>query len=103
MYEIIIVLWKLLFSVLETLVTTCGFVSELQVDVEEEVAKYKKYAERMRPLVTNSIAYIHKCLHSNKKVLVEGANAAMLDIDFGKWVQPYVRSGWRPHTSCTNQ
>lgn len=54
------------------------------MDVEEEVTKYKKYAERMRPLVTNSIAYIHNCLHSNKKVLVEGANAAMLDIDFGK-------------------
>ncbi|XP_063598790.1 adenylosuccinate synthetase isozyme 1 B-like [Penaeus indicus] len=67
---------------------------ELQVDVEEEVAKYKKYAERMRPLVTNSIAYIHKCLHSNKKVLVEGANAAMLDIDFGTY--PYVTS-----SNCT--
>ncbi|XP_045600492.1 adenylosuccinate synthetase isozyme 1 A [Procambarus clarkii] len=63
---------------------------ELQVDVEEEVRKYKIYAERMRPLVANALAYIHKCLKENKKVLVEGANAAMLDIDFGTY--PYVTS-----------
>lgn len=57
---------------------------ELKVDVEEEVAKYRVYAERVRPLVANTVAYIHKCLQENKKVLVEGANAAMLDIDFGE-------------------
>ncbi|XP_071528370.1 adenylosuccinate synthetase isozyme 1 A [Panulirus ornatus] len=63
---------------------------ELKVDVEEEVGKYKVYADRMRPLVTNTVAYIHKCLQDSKKVLVEGANAAMLDIDFGTY--PYVTS-----------
>ncbi|KAK7044274.1 hypothetical protein SK128_025055 [Halocaridina rubra] len=63
---------------------------ELQVDIEDEVKKYKKYAERMRPLVTNGIAFIHKALHEGKQVLVEGANAAMLDIDFGTY--PYVTS-----------
>ncbi|KAK8720029.1 hypothetical protein OTU49_013613 [Cherax quadricarinatus] len=61
---------------------------ELQVNVEEEVSKYKDYAEKMQPLVANTLAYIHKCLKENKKVLVEGANAAMLDIDFGTY--PYV-------------
>lgn len=44
------------------------------------------YAERIRPLVANTVAYIHKCLQEDKKVLVEGANAAMLDIDFGELV-----------------
>ena len=61
---------------------TCS--TELKVDIEEEVGKYRVYAERMRPLVANTVAYIHKCLQDNKKVLVEGANAAMLDIDFGE-------------------
>lgn len=55
------------------------------MDVEAEVSKYKDYAERMRPLVANTVAYIHKCLKDDKKILVEGANAAMLDIDFGKF------------------
>lgn len=59
--------------------------TELKVDIEEEVAKYRVYAERVRPLVANTVAYIHKCLQENKKVLVEGANAAMLDIDFGEF------------------
>lgn len=73
--------------------------TELKVDVEEEVAKYRVYAERVRPLVANTLAYVHKCLQENKKVLVEGANAAMLDIDFGEFSrfahhQLYSRFWW---------
>jgi len=34
--------------------------------------------------------YIHKALSDGKKVLVEGANALMLDLDFGTY--PYVTS-----------
>jgi adenylosuccinate synthase len=37
---------------------------------------------------------MNKALKSNKKILVEGANAAMLDIDFGTY--PYVTS-----SNCT--
>ncbi|KAA0203765.1 hypothetical protein HAZT_HAZT003516 [Hyalella azteca] len=63
---------------------------ELKVDVEAELQRYKEFAEKLRPLVGNTIAYIHKAVRSNKRVLVEGANAAMLDIDFGTY--PYVTS-----------
>ncbi|KAF2348367.1 Adenylosuccinate synthetase [Trinorchestia longiramus] len=63
---------------------------ELKVDVEAELKRYKEFAERLRPLVGNTIAYVHKAVRSNKRVLVEGANAAMLDIDFGTY--PYVTS-----------
>ena len=38
----------------------------------------------------DSVVYIHKALSDGKKVLVEGANALMLDIDFGTY--PYVTS-----------
>lgn len=34
--------------------------------------------------------YIHQALSEGKKVLVEGANAVMLDIDFGTY--PFVTS-----------
>ena len=47
-------------------------------------------AERLRPFVVDSVAYIHDALAAQKKVLVEGANALMLDIDFGTY--PYVTS-----------
>jgi adenylosuccinate synthase len=36
------------------------------------------------------VQYLHQALKDGKKVLVEGANAAMLDIDFGTY--PYVTS-----------
>lgn len=46
--------------------------------------RYKAYAERLRPLVKETISYLHGALKDGRSVLVEGANAAMLDIDFGK-------------------
>ncbi|XP_017885737.1 adenylosuccinate synthetase isoform X1 [Ceratina calcarata] len=62
----------------------------LQVDVKAELERYKEYAERIRPLVKETVQYLHQALCEGKKVLVEGANAAMLDIDFGTY--PYVTS-----------
>ena len=44
----------------------------------------------MKPFVVDSVAYIHSALSAGKHVLVEGANALMLDIDFGTY--PYVTS-----------
>ena len=39
---------------------------------------------RLRPMVIETVSFLHKQIKSGKNVLVEGANAAMLDIDFGK-------------------
>lgn len=47
-------------------------------------------AIRLRPYVIDSVGYLHKSLAEGKKVLVEGANALMLDIDFGTY--PFVTS-----------
>lgn len=45
----------------------------------------QEYAERLRPMVRDGVYYMHEALHgSPKNILVEGANAALLDIDFGK-------------------
>lgn len=42
------------------------------------------YAERLRPMVRDGVYYMYEALHGTpKNVLVEGANAALLDIDFG--------------------
>jgi hypothetical protein len=56
---------------------------DLQVDVEAELDRYKVFAEQIRPYVVESVSYLHSALWRGEKVLVEGANAAMLDIDFG--------------------
>lgn len=56
----------------------------LEVNVEEELKKYREYADILRPLVVETVSYINNELKNGKRILVEGANAAMLDIDFGK-------------------
>lgn len=56
---------------------------DFNVDVEAELEKYKEYAEKLRPLVKDTISYLHNALKEGRSILVEGANAAMLDIDFG--------------------
>ncbi|XP_025190970.1 adenylosuccinate synthetase isoform X1 [Melanaphis sacchari] len=62
----------------------------LEVDTEEELKKYEYYANELRPLVVETVGYLHSALKEGKRILVEGANAAMLDIDFGTY--PYVTS-----------
>ncbi|KAF8967289.1 AMPSase 1 [Flammula alnicola] len=61
-----------------------------EYDTEGEIQRYKELAERLRPYVIDSVAYIHQAISSGKRVLAEGANALMLDLDFGTY--PYVTS-----------
>ncbi|CAH2242993.1 jg19436 [Pararge aegeria aegeria] len=62
----------------------------LEVEIDSELVRYREYADKIRPLVRDTVAYLHTEIEDGKKVLVEGANAAMLDIDFGTY--PYVTS-----------
>lgn len=68
--------------------------SYLDVDIDKELEKYKLYAEKIRPCVADTVLYLHEAIRDGKVVLVEGANAALLDIDFGTY--PYVTS-----SNCT--
>lgn len=56
----------------------------LEVDVESELSRYREYADKIRPMVRDTVSFLHKEIQSGRRVLVEGANAAMLDIDFGE-------------------
>ncbi|XKL69513.1 hypothetical protein PGB90_007282 [Kerria lacca] len=62
----------------------------LTVNKEAELERYKTYAEKLKPLIVETVYFIHNELKQGKRILVEGANAAMLDIDFGTY--PYVTS-----------
>lgn len=63
---------------------------EFEYDVEAELERYKEYRELLKPFVVDSVDFMHAAIKANKKILVEGANALMLDIDFGTY--PYVTS-----------
>ncbi|KAG0642078.1 Adenylosuccinate synthetase [Tuber brumale] len=62
----------------------------LEYDVEEELSRYKVYYETLRPYVVDAVVFIKHAFETNKRVLVEGANALMLDIDYGTY--PFVTS-----------
>ncbi|CEM06454.1 unnamed protein product [Vitrella brassicaformis CCMP3155] len=59
-------------------------------DAEEELARHKKYLETIKGQITDSVYFMKESLDRGEKVLVEGANATMLDIDFGTY--PFVTS-----------
>ncbi len=58
------------------------------LDYEEILSVYKNYAERLRPYVCDTISFLNKQFDAGKKILFEGAQATMLDIDYGTY--PYV-------------
>ncbi|XP_034284120.2 adenylosuccinate synthetase isozyme 2 isoform X2 [Pantherophis guttatus] len=67
----------------------------LEIDIEGELKRLKSYRERIKPMVKDGVYFMHEALHgSPKKILVEGANATLLDIDFGTY--PFVTS-----SNCT--
>lgn len=64
-------------------------------DVRKEVARYYQYAKELEPCITDSVSMLSRAVRDgNHAVLVEGANAALLDIDFGTY--PFVTS-----SNCT--
>ncbi|KAF7804097.1 adenylosuccinate synthetase 2, chloroplastic [Senna tora] len=58
--------------------------------LREEVERYKRYAERLEPFVVDTVHFMNEAIADKKKILVEGGQATMLDIDFGTY--PFVTS-----------
>jgi len=57
---------------------------------EELLSKYLDYAEQIRPFVADTSVLVYDSIKSGKKVLFEGAQGTLLDMDFGTY--PYVTS-----------
>ncbi|KAF2702654.1 Adenylosuccinate synthetase [Pleomassaria siparia CBS 279.74] len=62
----------------------------LKYDVEEEITKYKELRVKLQDYVVDQIPLLASAKEKNSKILVEGANALMLDIDYGTY--PFVTS-----------
>ncbi len=58
--------------------------------LDEVYAKYLDYGKRLKPYVKDTSVRIFNAIKENKKVLFEGAQGTLLDIDFGSY--PYVTS-----------
>lgn len=60
------------------------------LNYEEILHEYEGYAEKIRPYVCDTISFLNDAIDAGKKILFEGAQATMLDIDYGTY--PYVTS-----------
>ncbi|KAJ9666085.1 Adenylosuccinate synthase [Coniosporium apollinis] len=62
----------------------------LQYDVEDEIARYREYIPKLQDYVIDQVPLVKSAKESKAMILVEGANAIMLDIDAGSY--PFVTS-----------
>jgi adenylosuccinate synthase len=64
--------------------------NRLPLDPEEIVADYMTYGERLAPHIVDTSAVLHGALREGKRVLLEGAQGTLLDLDHGTY--PFVTS-----------
>jgi adenylosuccinate synthase len=58
--------------------------------VEEQIALLERLAPRLLPLAADTGLLVHRAIREGKRVLLEGAQGALLDVDHGTY--PYVTS-----------
>ena len=71
-------------------IAAMGGDAEPPLDAGQIIADYSDYAERLRPYVGDTTAYLLDAMDAGKRVLFEGAQGALLDIDHGTF--PFVTS-----------
>ena len=57
---------------------------------EDLLAKYLRYAELLKPYIVNTQELLTDAINNDERIILEGAQGALLDIDFGTY--PYVTS-----------
>ena len=60
------------------------------IDVEKIIKKYLEYGKRLKPYISDTAVLLNKALLDNKRILFEGAQGTMLDVDFGTY--PFTTS-----------
>ncbi|HVL82495.1 MAG TPA: adenylosuccinate synthase [Actinomycetota bacterium] len=54
------------------------------------MAEFRVYAERLKPYITDTVGLLHEAVTEGRHVLLEGAQATLLDLDHGNY--PFVTS-----------
>ena len=64
--------------------------NETGFEIEAVYQEYLQYGEELRPYICDTIPYVNEAITAGKKVLLEGAQATLLDVDYGTY--PYITS-----------
>lgn len=60
------------------------------VNLDDIFNEFKEYAVQIKPYVNDAAFFVNRAIDEKKRVLFEGAQGALLDVDFGTY--PYVTS-----------
>lgn len=61
-----------------------------EMNYDKVLKDYKEYAEYLKPYICDTVSLLHEAIDKNETILCEGAQATLLDIDFGSY--PFVTS-----------
>jgi adenylosuccinate synthase len=61
-----------------------------KIDKNAILKQYREYAQRIKPHVADTSSVLHNAIKNGKRILFEGAQGTLLDIDFGTY--PFVTS-----------
>lgn len=59
------------------------FGDALKYDVEEEIERFKGYRERLAHYVVDAVTFVNDAQDRDARVLIEGSQALMLDVNYG--------------------
>ena len=68
------------------------------LDVEAILSEYRAYADRLRPMVTDTTILVYNAVKAGKEILFEGAQGTLLDLDMGTY--PFVTSSHPVSGGC---
>lgn len=63
---------------------------DFKYDADAELAQLRELSAKIKPMVVDSSHYLNQSLKGGKKILIEGANGTLLDLDHGTY--PFVTS-----------
>jgi adenylosuccinate synthase len=61
-----------------------------ELDIDSIITEYQEFDKKIDPFVTDTSAYLNSALRRKKRILAEGAQGALLDVDHGTY--PFVTS-----------
>jgi len=64
--------------------------NETGFEIDAVYQEYLQYGEELRPYICDTIPYVNVAITAGQKVLLEGAQATLLDVDYGTY--PYITS-----------
>ncbi len=69
---------------------SCAFHVQEPFDFAAIKEEYRRFADRLRPMVRDTAALLNRAIAAGQRVLFEGAQGTMLDVDHGSY--PFVTS-----------